>query len=235
MAHYAPEFLAALKQLYEDGDQPMRPLALEFGIGISTLSALVEREGWKKRSLRRRGAPDAPRLAEAADLLATLPPRASATADIGVAPAADASPGTERSAAERLETLLMQEIAAEEAARAELGELPRLRAEADGCTRRLAILTQTLKTLRGIVPPTKDDDPVPRDMDAFRNELARRINGLVLSRIGPERMALNDQFARLTTDELKELAEVGRERGMKPLLQPLQEDIDKVIAAAQKR
>ena len=223
MAHYAPEFLAALRQRYEDTDQPMRPLALEFGIGISTLSSLVEREGWKKRSLRQRGSPDAPRIAEAADLMAMLPPRASVTADIGAAPADAPPPGGQRSAAERLEALLMQEIAAEEAARAELGELPRLRAEADGCTRRLAILTQTLKTLRAIAPPAAaaEVEP-PGDMDALRMDLARRLNGLIMNRVGPRRMALNKQFADLTDDEMQELAEVGRERGMPGLQQPLQ-------------
>jgi len=237
MTRYAPEFLAALRQRYEDTDQPMRPLALEFGIGISTLSSLVEREGWKKRSLRRRGAPDAPRIAEATALMATLPPRASA-ANREAAPSGEAAaplPG-ERSAAERLEALLMQEIAAEEAARAELGDLPRLRAEADSCTRRLAILTQTLKTLRGIAPPAKDDDdPAPRDIDELRNELARRIRALVLEEYGPERVALDRQFADLSYEEKKELAAFGRERGMPSLLRPLEETMAEVIAEAQKR
>ncbi len=40
------------------------------------------------------------------------------------------------------------------------------------------------------------------------------------SRLGKERMALNRQFAKLTDDELKELAAAGRERGMQALLQP---------------
>lgn len=50
MARYTPEFLAALRHRYEKTDQPMRALALEFKIGISTLSSIVEREGWAKRS-----------------------------------------------------------------------------------------------------------------------------------------------------------------------------------------
>jgi hypothetical protein len=128
--------------------------------------------------------------------MAGLPPRASGAGDSGSAgeipaPHAPAPPqaaaADERSAVARLEALLMQEIAAEETTRAELGTLPRLRAEADGCTRRLAILTQTLKVLRDIPaapPPTgyPDDDDMPRDLDAFREELARRIDAFVASR-----------------------------------------------------
>lgn len=214
MAHYAPEFLAALRQRYEGTDQPMRALALEFGIGISTLSALVEKQGWRKRSLRPRGSPGAPRIAEAAALMATLPPRASGDAD------ADAPPAPAASTAERLEALLTQEIAAEEAARAELGTLPRLRAEADGCARRLAILTQTLKTLRDIAPAPEPERVPPGDLDAMRAELARRIEGLALSQLGPVRLALDRQFAELTDGQMQELATVGRERGMEPLLVP---------------
>jgi len=232
MAQYAPEFLTALRNRYEKTDQPMRSLALEFGIGISTLSALVEKQGWAKRSQRKRGSLVAPRVAEASALLAALPPRgneaAAATAEHGTA-GADLAPAAddERGAAARLEALLMQEIAAEEAARAELGTLPRLRAEADSCGRRLAILTQTLKTLRAIpAPPTAQDDPdpVPADIDEFRYALARRIDAFVAARLGKERLALNKQFSALSDDEVRELAAVGRERGMRGLLEPLEDE-----------
>jgi hypothetical protein len=239
MARYAPEFLIALRHRYEKTDQPMRSLALEFGIGISTLSALVEKEGWQKRSQRQRGSPAAPGLAEASALLAALPPRGSDASPAseesmtasGANPTAIAPPADdERSAAVRLEALLLQEIAAEEAARAELGTLPRLRAEADGCARRLATLTQTLKALRAIpaTPSARqiEYDDMPEDIDEFRENLARRIEAFMESRVGKERMALDRQFARLTDDELAELAAVGRERGMPALLRPLEDEAD---------
>ena len=57
-------------------------------------------------------------------------------------------------------------------------------------------------------------------MDAFREELARRIRAFVAAEIGRERMALNEQMSGLTDAEMKELVEVGRERGMQALLQP---------------
>ncbi|MEJ2379132.1 MAG: hypothetical protein P8Y53_22160 [Pseudolabrys sp.] len=230
MARYSPELLAALRQRYEGTDQPMRQLARDFGIGISTLSALVEKEGWLKRSQRPRGSPAAPRLAEATALMASLPPRPTGAAASEPVPADRASlpppaasvPDDERTAAERLEALLVQEIAAEEAARAELGTLPRLRTEADGCARRLAVLTQTLKTLRAIpaAAPPAPDDHAPQNIDEFRETLARRIQAFIAEKVGTERYAMDRQIRDLTDDELRELIQLGRERGMEALLRP---------------
>ncbi|MEJ2432127.1 MAG: hypothetical protein P8Y53_02785 [Pseudolabrys sp.] len=107
-------------------------------------------------------------------------------------------------------------IAAEEAARAELGTLPRLRAEADGCARRLAVFTQTLKTLRAIpaaAPPAPDYDS-PQNIDEFRETFARRIQAFIQQAVGTERYAMARQIRDLTDDELSELIHFGRERGM---------------------
>lgn len=206
MVRYAEDFLAALRQRYEQTDQPMRSLAREFSIGISTLSAIVERHGWVKRSQRKRGRPEASLVSEAQALMESLPARGGVSADSGLAfsleapPTPDPSPpraarveGGEQTAAERLEALLLKEIAAEEVAREALGNEPRLRTEADACARRLAVMTQTLQTLQKIreTQPIgnarcqcSEYDDIPEDMDAFRDELARRINAFVKSRAG---------------------------------------------------
>lgn len=212
MTRYTPEFLASLKRRYEETDQPMRPLALEFGIGISTLSAIVEREGWVKRSQRKRGQIEAPLLSEAQALLASLPGRGAEPAGIpivepSVTPfptlplAGGGSPllappvsHQNLTAAQRLEILLEMEIAAEETARAELGDLPRLRSEADACTRRLATLTQVLQTLHKIREATPTTNLCPRcaneapemDIDELRLRLARRIEAFMESRTDEE-------------------------------------------------
>lgn len=62
-------------------------------------------------------------------------------------------------------------------------------AEAERTTRTLAIISRTMHELTatansaGPTPPDEtDDDPVPRDMDAFRNELARRLHALIDAR-----------------------------------------------------
>jgi hypothetical protein len=92
-------------------------------------------------------------------------------------------------AIERIERLVERELDAEEAARTTLGLLPRAPADAERCARTLATLTQTLHALarlRGGLAPDQGlpDDDMPRDIDEFRRELARRICAFVESRTG---------------------------------------------------
>ena len=91
------------------------------------------------------------------------------------------------SAAERIERLVLKEIEVEEAKRAQLGALPRAAAEAAATARTLAILTHTLHALQRLrlgQPGARydDHDDMPRDIDEFRRELARRIDAFVASR-----------------------------------------------------
>jgi hypothetical protein len=139
------------------------------------------------------------------------------------APAAAAAAASPLSPIERLEALVEKEIAAEEATRAALGIGPRTRHEAERCARTLSVLTQTLQTLhklRGGSTNASEEAGEPRDMDAMREDLARRIDALIKSTVGAERVALDQQVAELTNDELKELLEIGRERGIQSLLRP---------------
>jgi hypothetical protein len=90
---------------------------------------------------------------------------------------------------ERIERLVERELAAEEAVRAQLGPLPRHPADAERCARTLATLTQTLHALArlrsGLAPDSElSNDDMPRDIDEFRRELARRIRAFVQSRTG---------------------------------------------------
>jgi transposase-like protein len=96
-------------------------------------------------------------------------------------------------AIERIERLVERELEAEEAARKTLGPLPRAPADAERCARTLATLTQTLHALSrlrsGLSPDNglSDDDmpqDLPRDIDEFRREFARRIRLFVQSRTG---------------------------------------------------
>jgi len=77
MAQYSPDFLASLKHRYEKTEQPMIELAREFGIGITTLQSLVDKQGWEKRSQRLRGLPGAMRLEREAEALAAALPSPS--------------------------------------------------------------------------------------------------------------------------------------------------------------
>ncbi len=87
MAHYSPEFLAAVRHRYEKTDQPMIEMAREFGIGITTLQVMVDKQGWEKRSQRLRGLPRAVRLEREAEALAagglSSPPPERGRSDAG--------------------------------------------------------------------------------------------------------------------------------------------------------
>ncbi len=90
---------------------------------------------------------------------------------------------------ERIERLVERELEAEEAARKSLGSLPRPPADAERCARTLATLTQTLHALSrlrsGLLPDNGlSDNDMPRDIDEFRREFARRIRMFVQSRTG---------------------------------------------------
>jgi hypothetical protein len=105
----------------------------------------------------------------------------------------DDGDGTEApSPIDRLEALVVKEIEAEEAARAQLVGKRRVVGAAERSARTLATLTQTLHALQrlraGNAPEhetlTDDDmpDDLPRDIDEFRRDLARRIDAFVASR-----------------------------------------------------
>ena len=198
MVQYAPELIAAVRHRYEETDQPMPAIAGECGMSLRALHRMVEREGWSKRSERPpRNLPPAARLMEEVRSLADE--RRAAAAEAEAQPAPVAAPAQDanqevndsRSAIDRIEALVMKEIAAEEAARAVLRGAPRSRSEARDVTRNLSTLTQTLQTLRRMRAGEKTDgtcancphyDPVPEDIDEFRMELARRIRAFIASR-----------------------------------------------------
>lgn len=243
MARYSPELLTALRYRYEQTDQPMNALAAEFEIGVTTLQTLARKNGWTPRSQRLRHCPPAMLLPEVVETLVANPPEqeeqtptpalplSGGGSEIAVALGAAVSPpispvpgAPALSKAERLEALVEKEIAAEEATRAVLGIRPRSRNEAERCARTISKLTQALQTLQklrgGDRTATREHDESPPDMDALREELARRLNGLIESQIGRDRMNLNDQLSSLSDDEVREIIAVGRERGMQALLQP---------------
>jgi hypothetical protein len=246
------KMLPALRHRYEETDQPMNALAAAFGIGVTTLQTLARKNGWSPRSQRLRECPPLMQWQdEAAALVAShdataahvaIPTHETAPTHVA-APTHETAPTVtlplaggasedllsgEGSALARIEALILKELAAEEARRNTLGTRPRPAYELERYARTLAVMTQTLERLQRLQPGSSGskndaDDPIPDNMDEFRYELARRINRLIEGQIGRERMTLNEQMANLSDDEVKELIAVGRERGMKALLEPPQE------------
>jgi hypothetical protein len=195
MARYTPEFVAGVRHDYENTDKSLARIAVDRAVSERTVNRMRNREGWTRRSERVRDLPPAMRALQEATALLAAPSPAAVTAAGATAGAADAAPAPAASAAPsaiaRIERLVEKELAAEEAVRAQLGPLPRAPADAERSARTLATLTQTLQALARLrcgLPPDggfDDDDDMPRDIDEFRRDLARRIDAFVASRAEP--------------------------------------------------
>ena len=122
----------------------------------------------------------------------SAPPAATST-PLNSAPQAPASsplnPATATVAAAHLHDVIERELTAVERILDVLG--PADAGDAECAARTLASLARTLREIalssRGdeaAPPDDTDDDPIPRDIDEFRRELARRIHAFVDSRTG---------------------------------------------------
>lgn len=183
MPRYTPELVASARRDYENTDKTLARIALDHEVSERTLNRWRDRDGWARRSERVRDVPTAMLALQGATALLTAQATVPESQDQGEAAAARCG----LSAIERIEKLVAQELAAEEASRAALGPLARNRAEAERCARTLSILTQTLHALarlRGGVAPDRETehDDIPADIDEFRRDLARRIEAFLESR-----------------------------------------------------
>ena len=205
---YTAEFLAEAKRRVERTAQSTTAIAGNFGMHHSVLARLIEREGWirPESSGRRRGLSPVMRLAAAADEMVSAREREpsahsresgnpvflGATSSSGSEALGPRFRGDERgetpdlSTVDRLEQAVLKELATVETMRASLGAEPLRPMDAERTARTLSTLTETLAKLRRLrlaAQPQSDqtDDDIP-DIDAFRLDLARRIDLFVASR-----------------------------------------------------
>ena len=202
MPRYTPELCASVIDEYLHTDKPVPLIARDHAIGERDVTRIRHAAGVPARGARVRSLP--PAMAGLVEARALL--RAT-DADAGrnkrreaerIAP--DNAGGAMRSAycalqplatsIDRIERLVEQELAAEEAGRAQFGLLPRAPGDAERCARTLAILTKTLQALARLRGGATDqglrhDDDIPADIDEFRRDLARRIDAFVASRTEP--------------------------------------------------
>lgn len=172
----APERIAEAKRLYELTDTPVPAIAAMLGVARRTLERRVRTLKWTPRS--------APRIeADRAALAAPLEPLALGTPDTAFA-ASDAA--TLRSAnAVRIQRLVASSLDAVDRVLTKVGPVDEGGAERSART--LAAVARTLQEMSGISQPTietphddaDNDDPLPRDIDEIREELARRIHALI--------------------------------------------------------
>jgi transposase-like protein len=207
---FSPELIENGRRRYEESDEPVRSIALDFGVHEGTFFRYVTRWGWQKRGARpprtlspvmqlleearHVASPGRPARAKAAP--APAGPAAASEGDApAVAPVQNAPPAGMEAAgtrdavalAERMLRALEQEVSAVEAMQAHRGGGAQTPADASSAARTLESLTRSLREaqrLRGgfTIPAGFDDDDMPRDIDEFRLELARRIDAFVASR-----------------------------------------------------
>jgi hypothetical protein len=162
-----PKLIADAKRLYETTDTPTSVIAATLGISRATLNDRMPEWGWTRRRYSKTQA-------------------VAAAAPIGdVQPLQQVEPmpaETPLPFAERLQRVIEAQMQVAERTLKVLG--PASSAEAERTARILATVSRTVQditaTAKGQLPADDaDDDPVPRDIDEFREALARRIEAFV--------------------------------------------------------
>jgi len=204
------EAWAQIRHDYEHTDKPVQDICLAHGTTPNTLRDRVRRWGWTPRHLPipPDGPPPtpAPRIAHAAPLVSIVPfpivppvdtaapsvpdGRESETAACLAAPHAAGgqdAPAEPAPIARRLQAAVARVLPAIEATLAKLAASTHPR-EMERAARALAALTRTLRELNALLSQHQAsaiEDDIP-DIDAFRLDLARRINLFVASRSGED-------------------------------------------------
>ncbi len=186
---YSPAEAADIRHRVEHTNESIQSIADRCGVNRSTLYRHIREQGLTRQRRRKREVP-------VDDLLESLEEELRAVAADKVAeqrPAPQAAPAAAGAAAkpsraERMERLLDEHLSSVEEMR--LRETPRSVTAAERTTRMLERMTEALfkvRRLRASEPAPKapeDYDDWPVDIDAFRNELARRIEVFVRSETG---------------------------------------------------
>lgn len=175
----APDLIAEGQRLYERTQTPMRDIAAVMGICRRTLENRIREFNWRRRRVATRPI----------ELLHAARGAAIAAMTDGETPETDARPvSSQRRAAiaERIQAVVEREMEAVERVLAVIG--PADLAEAEGGARTLASIARTLREVAALNLPeqeVKDADDanagaeIPRDMDEFRRELARRLHAII--------------------------------------------------------
>lgn len=175
----APELIAEGRRLYEQTQTPLRDIAAVMGIGQRTLENRIREFNWRRRRVATRPI----ELPHAAGGAAVAAMTDGDTPQTDVKPV---SPQRRAAIAERIQTIVEREMAAVERVLAVIG--PADQAEAEGSARALASIARTLREVAALNVPeeeVKDADDadagseIPRDMDEFRRELARRLHAII--------------------------------------------------------
>jgi hypothetical protein len=187
---FSPEQIAEAKRLYEQTVTPVLDIAAMLGIARSTFNNRVREWKWARRS-GGSGVVDIARVVRGTAV-------AVLTGNADLAPAVNAAPAdfvrlapvnAERrvALAARIQAVAEREMDVIERVMQVLG--PADEAGAERVTRTLAGVSRTLREVAALNQPDEvtppddaDADALPRDIDEFRNELARRLRGIIEAR-----------------------------------------------------
>lgn len=172
----APERIAEGKRLYELTDTPVPDLAAMMGVSRRTLARRIVEWGWTPRG--------APRHKTDRAQVAAAPAIAAVTTEPDSAVCKPVTPETRIALAARIQNSVERSLNAVDRVLDKVG--PAEESGAERSARTLAAVARTLQELAAITKPDEvappnetDDDPVPRDIDEFRETLARRIEAFV--------------------------------------------------------
>ena len=190
--HVAPELIAEGKFLYEETLTPTDEIGAKMGLSRSAFYLRVKEWNWKRRRYSS---------GIAADSGEPIRPAAGATPLVEKIARADAAaPGEVKAVTPELRAALyariyraaLQQMDAIDSVQQTLR--PGQAAESERTVRIVATINKMLIEIAALnkpdetTPPDETtDDSVPRDIDEFRNELARRINAIVDAQRAGER------------------------------------------------
>ena len=201
---FTPRMMESIRQRYEHSADGAEVIGHDCGVSKSVIQRLAREQNWVVYKAPPRDLSAAERLALEAEALeasqAAAPPPASNAAALpastdGAAPpvVGEATlPDELTRKIERLMRAVDTEIDVYEGLRARLKHLPEAAIEAERTARTLSSLTTTLHRLQRLraghieSTPHADYDDVPTDLDAFRDELARRIEAFMESHTDEE-------------------------------------------------
>jgi len=204
-AELTPETWTQIRYEYEQTDKPVDDICLDHGVSPSTLRERMRRWRWTRRRqpISAEGPPPSPPLEHATPVVSVTAPIRAPAPSVWVeaqdepapdSPAPHAAPPEEPPPGQseivpRLQGAVARVLPAIEATVARLAAGPMPPREMERAARTLTSLTRTLRELNTLLSQhqgraARDCDDMPEDIDAFRIELARKIDAFVASRTG---------------------------------------------------
>jgi len=195
MPHLSPETWTQVRYEYEHTDKPVDDICLDHGVSPSTLRDRVRRWRWTRRAqpVSAEGPPPTPWIEPAVPLVPAMTP-AAALAPSGPAaappdgtaelPAPQAAPAeAPAEIVPRLQGAVARVLPGIEAVVAKLAAGPMPPREMERAARTLTALTRTLRELNTLLVEQPGGRclqcaDIPEDIDAFRIDLARRIEAM---------------------------------------------------------